>query len=463
MIWSNLINNFTKGYFSNEDDDYQQQVKFAFTACIITCIFSFLYVVVSILIGFTPGIYMMSASTLLFLILVLLFKTKIRLSIISNLYVCFCFMSIFTCSYFSGGIDSAVTPWLVLVPMTASLLVSKIIVWIWVLICSAVVITYGLLKANNIVIDIYFDKFYLDFFYISVYIGLILITLLVNSVYETIKNTALRKLEITRKDLKHKKEIIEEKHIAITDSIVYAKRLQNAILPPISSISKYLKNYFIFYKPKEIVSGDFYWVEKIDDTILFAVADCTGHGVPGAMVSVVCNNALNRAVKEFDLIKPCEILNKTKDIVIEQFDKGHEDVKDGMDIALCSLNIKTNLLTFSGANNPLYIVRNHDRNLEEVKANRLSVGKNVKKQHFTSEELQLNKGDMLYLFSDGFADQFGGPKKKKYKYNTFKDLLLKHSTKLIAEQKLEIEKEFEQWKGDYEQIDDVCIFGLMIN
>ena len=463
MIWSDLINNFTKGYFSNEDDDYQQQVKFTFTACVITCIFSLLYVFISILIGFTPGIYMMSAATVLFLVLLLLFKTKIHLAIISNLYVCFSFLSIFTCSYFSGGIDSAVTPWLVLVPMTASLLVSKFIVWVWVLICSSVVITYGLLKANGIIIHVYFDNYFLDFFFISVYVGLILITLLVNSVYETIKNTALRKLEITRKDLKHKKEVIEEKHLAITDSMVYAKRLQNAILPPISSISEYLKSYFILYRPKEIVSGDFYWIEKKDDTILFAVADCTGHGVPGAMVSVVCNNALNRAVKEFDLIKPCDILNKTKDIVVEQFDKGHEDVKDGMDIALCSLNTKTNLLTFSGANNPLYIVRNHDRNLEEIKANRLSVGKSVKKQNFTSEELQLNKGDMLYLFSDGFADQFGGPKRKKYKYNTFKDLLLKHSTKIIAEQKIEIEKEFEQWKGDYEQIDDVCIFGLMIN
>ncbi|MAP01367.1 MAG: hypothetical protein CMD01_00920 [Flavobacteriales bacterium] len=457
-----LLQFFTKQYNKDATNDFKQQARFACSACLITSLFALLYVIVSLLIGFKHGVYVMTLDTIALLGLSLLFKTKTDLKLISNLYIIFCFLPVLFCSYFSGGIDSPVTPWFIIVPMTASLMMNKKIVWLWVIICSLTVLTFGLLKANGIVLTINFNKSFLDFFYISVYVGLILITLLVVSVYETMKTTALKNLELTRKDLKIKKEQIEEKHIAITDSITYAKRLQNAILPTEDAISNNFNNYFVYYQPKDIVSGDFYWIHKKEEYIYFAVADCTGHGVPGAMVSVVCNNALNSAVNEHLLSDTNSILDKTKELIIKQMGKGNSDIKDGMDIALCRLNQKTNQLMFSGANNPMYIIKNKKNEVDELDADRQSVGKSYKDLNFTSKEISLTSGDQIYLFSDGFADQFGGKRSKKYKYNNFKKFLLKNASKSFPSQKEELQNEFKSWKGDLEQIDDVCILAVQV-
>ena len=457
-----LLQFFTKKYNKDAENDFKQQVRFACSTCLITSVFALIYVLVSLAIGFTPGIYIMLVDTILLFCLALLFKTKINLKIITNLYVVFCFFPVALCSYYSGGIDSPVTPWLILVPMTASLLVNKVMLWFWVIFCSLVVAFYGSLKINGTILTVNYNTEFTDFFFISVYIGLILITLLVVSVYEKMKTTALKNLELTRKDLKLKKEQIEEKHVAITDSISYAKRLQHAILPTEDSISENFNNYFIYYQPKDIVSGDFYWLHKNNELLFFAVADCTGHGVPGAMVSVVCNNALNRAVNEFGLLKPNLILDKSKELIIEQMGKGNNDVKDGMDISLCCLNTKTQELIFSGANNPIYIIKKDANSLDEIPADRQSVGKNFINHKFTASKIQLNLGDTLYLFTDGFADQFGGKKQKKYKYINFKKLLLNNTSDLLENQKKAIDEEFNSWKGDLEQIDDICILGIKI-
>jgi serine phosphatase RsbU (regulator of sigma subunit)/tetratricopeptide (TPR) repeat protein len=258
---------------------------------------------------------------------------------------------------------------------------------------------------------------------------------------------------------------LEEKSQEIMDSISYAKRIQNAILPPAKIVKDYLKDSFILYKPKDIVAGDFYWMEKIEfnankkePIVLFAAADCTGHGVPGAMVSVICNNALNRSVREFGLTDPGKILDKTREIVIEEFEKSDEDVKDGMDIALCSLN--GNKLEYAGANNPLWIIRNEE--LIETKANKQPIGKFVLETPFTTHIIELQKGDSVYLFSDGYADQFGGEKGKKMKSVNFKKLLLSMQDKKMAKQKESLDIAFENWRGKLEQIDDVCIIGVRI-
>jgi serine phosphatase RsbU (regulator of sigma subunit) len=188
--------------------------------------------------------------------------------------------------------------------------------------------------------------------------------------------------KIKNEQIKKQKAIIEETHKEITDSISYAKRIQNAILPSDKMIQKHLKNSFMLYKPKDIVAGDFYWIQEKEETILFAVADCTGHGVPGAMVSVVCNNALSRSVREYGLMGPGDILDKTREIVIQQFDTSiskKEEVKDGMDIALCSLEMDNELgrgarLKYAGANNPLWIIRKDSKEVEEVKADKQPIG-----------------------------------------------------------------------------------------
>lgn len=265
-------------------------------------------------------------------------------------------------------------------------------------------------------------------------------------------------------EIQLQKEIVEEKNREITDSISYAKRIQSAILPPPKLVKSYLNSSFILYKPKDIVAGDFYWMEPKGDTILFAAADCTGHGVPGAMVSVVCNNGLNRAVREYGLTDPGKILDKTREIVISEFEKSEEQVKDGMDIALCSLSGAEgkHLLKYAGAHNPLWIIRKGANEVEEVKADKQPIGQYANPLPYTTHELELNEGDSIYIFSDGFADQFGGDKGKKFKTANFKRLLLSFKDEPIEKQKDLIDKAFEDWMGDLEQLDDVCVIGVKI-
>jgi serine phosphatase RsbU (regulator of sigma subunit)/Tfp pilus assembly protein PilF len=287
-----------------------------------------------------------------------------------------------------------------------------------------------------------------------------------------------QKLEVEQQKniVEHAHSQLEEKNQEIMDSITYAKRIQNAILPPLKVVKEYLNESFILYKPTDIVAGDFYWMETIGDEsramsnepptlktehskhILFAAADCTGHGVPGAMVSVVCNNALNRSVREYGLTDPGEILNKTRTIVIEEFEKSEEDVKDGMDIALCSL--KNNTLKYAGAHNPLWLVRNGE--LIETKANKQPIGKFENPEPYTTHTIELQKGDTFYIFSDGYVDQFGGEKGKKFKAKSFRELLLSIQDKPMEKQKEFIDLAYENWRGNLDQIDDVCVIGVRI-
>jgi serine phosphatase RsbU (regulator of sigma subunit) len=271
------------------------------------------------------------------------------------------------------------------------------------------------------------------------------------------------RLKISNKQkaiIEEQKLIVETKNKEILDSITYAKRIQSAILPSINVIKESLPNSFVFYQPKDIVAGDFYWYYKKENKILIAVADCTGHGVPGAMVSVVCNNALNRAVNDFNLIDPAKILDKTASLVIDAFKKSSEDVKDGMDISLCCFDLENNKLEYAGAINSLFYVR--ENKLTEIKGDKQPIGQYVNIKPFTLHQLELNKGDKIYLFSDGYADQFGGEKGKKFMYKRFRDLLISISSKQFNTQENHLKQEFVDWKGDLEQVDDVCVIGIEV-
>lgn len=253
---------------------------------------------------------------------------------------------------------------------------------------------------------------------------------------------------------------LEEKNQEILDSIKYAKRIQSAVLPPTKIVKEYLPSSFILYKPKDIVAGDFYWLEHKDDKVLFAACDCTGHGVPGAMVSVVCVNGLNRSVREHGLTEPGQILDQTREIVIQEFEKSEEEVKDGMDIALCSL--EGNVLKYAGAHNPLWVIRNGAEEVEEIKADKQPIGKFDVQVPYTTHEVVLQPGDSIYIFSDGYVDQFGGEKGKKFKSANFKKLLLSIQNEPMDKQKNIIDEMFESWKGNVEQIDDVCVIGVRV-
>ncbi len=271
------------------------------------------------------------------------------------------------------------------------------------------------------------------------------------------------------------KQSLEEKNKEITESIHYAKGIQEAILPSTDLLERDFKEGFVCYLPKDIVAGDFYWMEKVEDKIYFAAADCTGHGVPGAMVSVVCSNALQQTLFEYKITEVDRILESTSNLVSATFAKSPREIKDGMDIGLCCWNTKTRELTFSGANNPLWVISEKEtletssacrttsengKYLHEIKGTKRPVGNSFVTISFEKHSLKLSKGDEVILQTDGFADQFGGPKGKKYKYSSLKSFLLNSSD---DSRKVDLTKEITEWRGNYEQLDDICIVGYKVN
>jgi serine phosphatase RsbU (regulator of sigma subunit)/Tfp pilus assembly protein PilF len=251
---------------------------------------------------------------------------------------------------------------------------------------------------------------------------------------------------------------LKEKNEEILSSVKYARYIQNAILPSESFIKKHLKEYFLIYQPKDIVAGDFYWLESHGDKILFAVADCTGHGVPGALMSAMCYSALSRSVKEFNLSDPGMILDKTSVLLKESFSKSNTVIHDGMDIGLCVWDTKSNELFFAGANRSLFSI--HESDLIEAKGDRQSIGNPETTIRFTSHKVAYTKNMLIYLFTDGFTDQFGGPAGKKFKTSQLKELLLSIHTEDLEQQEELIRSNLNNWMKGFEQIDDICLMGV---
>lgn len=261
-------------------------------------------------------------------------------------------------------------------------------------------------------------------------------------------------------ELKKAHDLIAEKNKEILDSIQYAKRIQDAILPSMTSMQQTLRNSFVLYKPKDVVAGDFYWMEQYNDKIYFAAADCTGHGVPGAMVSVVCSHALSKALLEENITKTGKLLDRTRELVINRLAKSGEEVKDGMDISLCSIDFNSLTLQWSGANNPLWIIRNGE--LIEYKHDKQAIGVQDNAKPFTTHTIEVQKNDMLYIFTDGYQDQFGGAKGKKFKPSQLKEKLLAIHNQNMHEQKQYLDNFIENWKAGEEQIDDILVIGVRL-
>ncbi len=259
------------------------------------------------------------------------------------------------------------------------------------------------------------------------------------------------------------KSKLEELYNDVTDSIRYAKRLQYSILPPKNVIKKWFPLSFVLFKPKDIVSGDFYWMHKIGNKHLFAAVDCTGHGVPGAFMSLVGANGLNSAIKEHKLSDPGKILDDLNAYSHESLNKeGDENaVRDGMDISLCAIDYKNMKVDYAGAYNPLYIIR--DGEILVTKGDKFAIGSfEPGKKNFTTQSISLQKGDVIYVFSDGYADQFGGLKGKKFMYRQFRETLLSVKDLPMDEQRDLLDQKIEAWKGSFEQVDDILIIGVKI-
>jgi PAS domain S-box-containing protein len=277
-------------------------------------------------------------------------------------------------------------------------------------------------------------------------------------------NTMEDEIKERTKEIEKQKIVLEDKNLKITDSINYALRIQQAILPSQQMLSDILPDSFILFQPKDIVSGDFYWAHAINQhQILFAAVDCTGHGVPGAFMSIMGYNLLEQIVKEQKIQKPASILNELSECVIRSLKQTAQigSIKEGMDIALCKIDFRTLELEYSGAHNPLTIVRNNQ--LIETKADNKAIGiSHTNTAAFTNHTIQLEKGDCIYIFSDGYADQKGGEQNQKFFYKPFKQLLIDINTKTMQDQENELRQVINSWKGEKEQIDDILVIGIRI-
>ena len=271
-----------------------------------------------------------------------------------------------------------------------------------------------------------------------------------------------KQTEEQKKIIELQKEIVEEKNKDIIDSINYAKRIQDALLKEQDHISSHLPEHFILFKPKDIVSGDFYWALEKENQFYLAAVDCTGHGVPGAFMSMLGVAFLNEITASNELFSPAEILNLLRNKVVKELRQSgkQQETNDGMDMSIIRLDLKTKKLQWAGANNPLYIIK--EKNIDEIKPDKQCIGYNDDMQPFVNHEMHLETGTSVYLFTDGYADQFGGVKGKKFKYSQLKNLLLSIYEKPAKEQKVLLDEAFESWKGKLEQIDDVCVIGVRL-
>ncbi len=314
----------------------------------------------------------------------------------------------------------------------------------------------------------------LPFITIVLTVGLLI---LAYSGYKTKKKANIN-LSLQKTEIENQKLIVEKRNKDITDSLNYARRIQRAIFKTSVRLEKFFSESFILFVPKDIVSGDFFWVKSKNNQVLFAVADCTGHGVPGAFMSIIGTYGLNSLVNEFNLTNPGEILNEMNILFKNSIDQSEgSEIFDGMDIGLCLYNPETKEINFSGANLPLHILRanskpqptshivhnNNQFSLYQVKPNKQPIGYIFEESNFVTHGIQLMEGDIVYLFTDGFADQFGGLYQKKFRYQELRKLLCDIATKPMQEQHTILNSTFRNWKGDNIQVDDMSFLGVKIS
>jgi serine phosphatase RsbU (regulator of sigma subunit) len=271
--------------------------------------------------------------------------------------------------------------------------------------------------------------------------------------------------EMFARQIMLQKEELSLKNKSITDSINYAKRIQTAMLPPNRLFKSIFPSSFVLYLPKDIVSGDFYWINKLNDKIYVAAVDCTGHGVPGAFMSIIGFELFRKITNIEGLSRPSDILNRlNEDFHVIFKDVDNVVLRDGMDVAFCSIDKKNMILEFAGAFNPLYLIR--DNKITEIKGDRYAIGldeTNFMDQTFKNHLIPIQQGDIIYIFSDGFADQFGGTDGKKYKYRRFRHLLLNLHHLSMERQHEILENNVIEWRGNQEQVDDILVIGIKID
>ncbi|AFM04344.1 serine phosphatase RsbU, regulator of sigma subunit [Bernardetia litoralis DSM 6794] len=464
----------------------------------LTALFAVLYVGVSYVIDFYYGMVIMGINFLFHIIGLFLYRKEIlSYKATSNFYVAnCCFVAVLGCSYYSGGLFSPVAMWFVLIPVIALLLLdARKSTFFWLITTLIIVSIYSILffiKGDYLIK--YNIQDYKGFFQIMCWVGLVLIVFLVSSIFENNQRKALsvvktqnfdlieqqNEINASNEELHQQKEelsaivevvqgknkLIEKQSEDVKASILYASRIQNALLP----VDKKIKNYFndeifILNKPRDIVSGDFYWFEKLEDCAILVTADCTGHGVPGAFMSMLGVTGLNSIVFQEGIFRADKILNHLHDYIYKSLQQKEGKSSDGMDVSVLVIHDTIPIAEYAGAMNSIYCIQNNE--LQEIKADKKPIGSNHygKDRNYTKQVIDISKPTVFYTGSDGYQDQFGGEKGRKFMKKSLKKLMLQHHSESFKKQEEAFTSTLENWmkEGKKQQIDDILLMGFKVD
>lgn len=486
-----MIENWTRLFLHPsylENDRLYLQAKTMWLAFLLTSIFSGSYLFISYLIDFTYGIGLMYFNVIAFLLLSLLLKTRLPLVLVGNLYVFCGSLAVVCLIYFSGGINSPILPYLAASPTLALMVVGKRYATIWSVIMAICVAWFGYLAAINYALPFNYNTEWAVFFKIHCIAGLIFLVYLVNLAFQNSKekaytilaerneevSQALTALENTRQalekshddivvvnhELLRQKELTENKNRAITSSLRYAKNMQNAIMPNPHILQSLFADSFYLVKPLKIVSGDFFWTTKVNGLVFLAVVDCTGHGVPGALMSVIGNNLLKEAVKLLKIQDPAEILKFLHKGIGAALNQEETANHDGMEVGICVIDEERGIASYSGAK--ISLVYFQDGIMMHLKGDNQSIGGvfNSERKEYQVHSISIERPTKFYMFTDGLKDQFGGPEGKKFMLRRILQTL-EHVHQLpMPMQKSYIAEILDEWMKGEEQLDDITIVGF---
>lgn len=465
-LYLNIANS---GITANTPFELRNKLTVFNNANLVITFISIFYAVVGLYNGFYIGVALTAfsvSSTILSFILV----RRHLYNVAFHYVMAYSYIFISSFSYLFGG-DNNSHYYFLFLPIAVNILFNELRITVFYLVLCIIV-----MMANILFID-YCDPYYhidpsLRAFG---YPNIIFICLLIFMGVRLFKQENIK----YAKTIEDQRKILEEKNQEITDSINYAKKIQNALIPSEEEFTSHFKEAFVLFKPKDIVSGDFYWITKKQNKIFYVTADCTGHGVPGGFMTMLGISFLDEIINEKNILEPAEILNNLRERIIgtlKQTGTAGES-KDGMDVALCCLDTDTNILHYAAANNSVYVL-SADKNfspwrgdssaksgtegwLKEYKPDKQPCGFHHEPKPFTPQQIKLQSGDCVYTFSDGYADQFGGEKGKKFKYKKLEELLI-GSHKDFKTQKKLLDETFDNWKGELEQVDDILLIGIRV-
>lgn len=450
MVWRDIIN---KMLFRSFKSDINQKRELLNNSSLIAACFCLLLTGLGYYIDYKLSLLVMPLGALVCIFLYKAKKTEENINIYGNSLVLTGSIIIIVMVTFSGGIYSPVAPWIAAGPTYALLLVNRVSAWRWTAVMIVTLGVFMLIELYCLTPEIHYDLSLKAPYYTIVFISLIMIILFINIVFESNKIDALEVVE-------EKNLVISQKNQDITDSINYAKNIQNAILPGNHKIQQYIPKCEIWFQPKDIVSGDFYWFANNNGYSFIAAVDCTGHGVPGAFMSMIGSQLLSKVIYEKNLVEVDEILNQLHHELNKVLQTQDQTVKDGMDLSLCRIQDNNQEVYFAGAKNDMLIVNNDQ--VRVIKADRQSIGGDNETRTFTKTLVNKQDGDHFFLLTDGLQDQFGGPKDKKFKIKRIKSELCLLDSSLSTKIN-RLQNACQVWKGNREQTDDILVIGFKLS